>query len=44
MMVTNVRFGGKDMRTAYVTRSICGTLALFDWPRGGLPLPYLDRP
>jgi gluconolactonase len=43
MMVTNVCFGGPDLRTAYATLSMGGTLVSFEWPRPGLPLPYLDR-
>ncbi|MGH2669426.1 MAG: SMP-30/gluconolactonase/LRE family protein [bacterium] len=43
MMVTNVCFGGRDLRTAYATLSMGGTLVAFEWPRPGLPLHYLDR-
>ena len=43
MMVTNVCFGGPDLRTAYATLSMGGTLVSFEWPRPGLPLPYLNR-
>ena len=43
MMVTNVCFGGKDLRTAYATLSMGGTLVSFEWPRPGLPLRYLNR-
>lgn len=43
MMVTNVCFGGKDLRTAYATLSMGGTLVSFEWPRAGLPLRYLNR-
>jgi gluconolactonase len=42
MMVTNVCFGGRDLRTAYATLSMGGTLVSFDWPRSGLPLHYLN--
>jgi gluconolactonase len=42
-MVTNVCFGGPDLRTAYATLSRGGTLASFEWPRPGLPLHYLNR-
>jgi len=44
MMVTNVCFGGKDLRTAYATLSMGGTLVSFQWPRAGHPLRYLNRP
>ena len=43
MMVTNVCFGGPGLRTAYATLSMGGTLVSFEWPRGGLPLRYLNR-
>jgi len=42
-IVTNVCFGGKDLRTAYATLSLGGTLVSFEWPRPGLPLHYLNR-
>ncbi len=42
MMVTNVCFGGPGLRTAYATLSMGGTLVSFEWPRAGLPLPYLN--
>jgi gluconolactonase len=42
MMVTNVCFGGRDLRTAYATLSMGGTLVSFEWPRPGLPLHYLN--
>jgi gluconolactonase len=40
MMVTNVCFGGQDMRTAFATLSMGGTLVSFEWPRAGLCLNY----
>jgi gluconolactonase len=43
MMVTNVCFGGRDLRTAYATLSMGGSLVSFEWPRPGLPLRYLNR-
>ena len=43
MMVTNICFGGRDLRTAYATLSLGGTLVAFEWPRPGLPLRYLNR-
>jgi len=39
-MVTNVCFGGADLRTAFATLSATGRLASFEWPRPGLPLNY----
>jgi len=43
MMVTNVCFGGRDLRTAYATLSMGGTLVSFEWPRPGLALNHLNR-
>jgi gluconolactonase len=42
MMVTNVCFGGRELRTAFATLSMGGTLVSFEWPRPGLPLHYLN--
>jgi gluconolactonase len=39
-LVTNVCFGGTDLRTAYATLSGTGRLVSFPWPRPGLPLAY----
>ncbi len=39
-MVTNICFGGADMKTAYVTMSGTGQLARMDWPEPGLRLAY----
>jgi gluconolactonase len=39
-MVTNVCFGGDDLRTAYATLSATGRLVRFEWPRPGLRLTY----
>lgn len=36
--ITNICWGGEDMRTAYVTASSTGKLLRFDWPRPGLAL------
>ena len=39
--VTNLCFGGRDMRTVYVTLSGSGQLiAIDDWPTPGLRLNY----
>ena len=37
---TNLCFGGKDLRTAYVTLSLSGRLVALDWPRPGLGLNF----
>ena len=42
-MVTNVCFGGKDLRTAFATLSMAGKLVSFEWPRPGLKLEYLNK-
>lgn len=39
----NVCFGGRELRTAYATLSMGGTLVAFKWPHPGLPLHYLNR-
>lgn len=39
-LVTNICFGGDDLRTAYVTLSATGQLGAFAWPRPGLALRY----
>ena len=39
-MVTNVCFGGPDLRTAFSTLSATGRLVSFPWPRPGLKLNY----
>jgi gluconolactonase len=39
-LVTNICFGGDDLRTAYVTLSATGKLVALDWPRPGLRLPF----
>jgi gluconolactonase len=38
--VTNICFGGADMRTAYVTLSEHGQLGALDWPVPGLKLNF----
>jgi gluconolactonase len=37
---TNICFGGADMRTAYVTLSDRGALAVMQWPEPGLKLAF----
>jgi gluconolactonase len=39
-VTTNICFGGRDLRTAYVTLSGSGRLVSVDWPRPGLQLAY----
>ncbi|WP_425330288.1 SMP-30/gluconolactonase/LRE family protein [Trinickia soli] len=39
-MVTNICFGGADMKTAFITLSGTGQLVSMDWPEPGLPLHY----
>jgi gluconolactonase len=39
-LVTNICFGGKDLKTAYVCLSSTGKLVATDWPRPGLKLNY----
>ena len=38
--VTNICFGGADLRTAYVTLSMTGRLVSFPWDGPGLKLNY----
>jgi gluconolactonase len=42
-MVTNICFGGPDLRTAYITASGFGTLRAHEWHCPGLPLNFLNR-
>jgi gluconolactonase len=39
-LVTNICWGGKGMRTAYVTASGTGKLLAIEWPKPGLRLNY----
>jgi gluconolactonase len=41
-MVTNVCFGGPELRTAYITASAFGTLQSHEWHCPGLPLNFLN--
>ena len=36
--ITNLCFGGPDLRKVYVTQSYAGQLVEMDWPRPGLRL------
>ena len=40
LFVTNVCFGGDDLRTAYITLSGAGKLAAIPWARAGLALAH----
>jgi gluconolactonase len=42
-MTTNIAFGGPELKTAYITLSGKGELVAMDWPRGGLPLNFLNK-
>jgi gluconolactonase len=42
-ITTNICFGGKGLKTAYITLSSTGQLVAMDWPVGGLPLNFLNR-
>ena len=42
-LVTNICFGGDDLRDAYVTLSGTGQLIKIRWPRPGLALNYLNK-
>ena len=39
-VVSNIAFGGKDMRTAFATLSGTGKLVAYDSPRAGLRLNF----
>src|SRR5690349_22699088 len=39
---TNICFGGRDMKTAYITLSANGQLAQMDWPEPGLRLNFQE--
>jgi gluconolactonase len=43
LLVTNIAFGGDDMRDAYVTLSGTGKLVRVRWPRPGLKLNFSGR-
>lgn len=40
MFTTNICFGGGSLKTAYITRSLSGTLAEMPWDTAGLKLPF----
>jgi len=39
-LTTNICFGGRELRTAYVTASGTGRLLATEWPRPGLRLEF----
>lgn len=39
-VVTNICFGGRDLKTAYITLSSTGKLIATEWPRAGLKLNF----
>ena len=42
-VTTIIAFGGPELKTAYITLSGKGQLVAMDWPRGGLPLNFLNK-
>lgn len=44
LLVTNICFGGPDLRTAYITSSGLGRLYEMQWHCPGLPLNFLPHP
>ena len=40
IFTTNICFGGDDLKTAYITRSLTGTLIEMPWHTSGLKLPF----
>ncbi|MEQ9518124.1 MAG: SMP-30/gluconolactonase/LRE family protein [Parvibaculum sp.] len=42
-ITTNICFGGKDLKTAYLTLSSTGRLVKCQWPRAGLALNFLNK-
>jgi len=43
LLVTNICFGGPDLKTAYITLSGTGKLVKCEWPVAGLPLNFLNK-
>lgn len=41
-LTTNICFGGKDLKTAYITASASGRLLKLDWEEPGLALNFLE--
>lgn len=42
ILTTNICFGGKNLKTAYITLSGTGRVIKVDWPRPGLALNFLN--
>ena len=42
ILTTNICFGGKDLKTAYITLSTTGKLVSCEWETAGLPLNFLN--
>ncbi len=40
--ISNLAFGGPDLKTAYITLSSTGQLVSMPWPEAGLPLNFLN--
>lgn len=43
LLTTNICFGGKDLKTAFITLSSTGRLVSMEWPCAGLPLNFLNK-
>ena len=43
VLTTNICFGGKDLKTAFITLSTTGKLVSCEWETPGLPLNFLNR-
>jgi gluconolactonase len=43
LYTTNICFGGPELRTAFVTLSLSGSLVALEWPRSGLALNFVNR-
>lgn len=43
ILVTNICFGGKDLKTAFITASSSGRLVSMEWETPGLPLNFLNK-
>ena len=43
LITTNICFGGKDLKTAYITLSTTGRLVSTEWERPGLALNFLNK-
>ncbi len=43
VLTTNICFGGKDLKTAFITLSTTGKLVSCEWETPGLPLNFLNK-